>query len=152
MTRRLISRRIDRALQPFKTLNKSYSPRDGWVAAIRAALGLTETELARRMNVSQARVNKLESAETEDAITLRSLRKAAHAMDCELVYALVPKEGSVEDIFVKRAIDVAKKRTQTVKRIMVHEKRELSKETLKNAYQDILDELLHGPTRNVWKD
>lgn len=152
MTRKLVSRRIDRALQPFKTLSQSYSPRQGWVAAIRAALGLTETELARRMNVSQARVHKLESAEIENAVTLRTLRKAANAMDCDLVYALVPKEGSIEDIFVKQAGRVAKKRTDIIQQTMALEKQELSDEVLKNAYHDILDELLHGPTRNVWKE
>ena len=42
------------------------------------------------MGVTQPTVQRLELSEAEGAIQLKSLRRAAEALDCDLVYALVP--------------------------------------------------------------
>ena len=64
--------------------------------AIRDALGMTTKQFAQRLGVSQPRVVALEQGEAEDAITLASLRRAADALDCALVYAFVPNRPFVE--------------------------------------------------------
>ncbi len=61
-------------------------PHRGWVKAIREALGMTTAQFAQRMGVSQPRTTELEQAEIEDKITLGTLRRAAEAMNCTLVY------------------------------------------------------------------
>jgi predicted DNA-binding mobile mystery protein A len=48
-------------------------------------------QLAKRLGVTPAAVVQLEKRELAGTVTLESLRKAAEALDCELVYALVPK-------------------------------------------------------------
>lgn len=84
-------RALDRALLPFRKLPRRRPPR-GWIRAIRDALGMTAEQLGDRMGVSQPTVQKLEVSEVEDTIQLKTLRRAAEALDCELVYALVPRE------------------------------------------------------------
>jgi predicted DNA-binding mobile mystery protein A len=85
-------RALDRALVPFRELPIRRPPR-GWIRAIRDALGMTAGQLGERMGVSQPTVQKLEVSEAADAIQLKSLRRAAEAMNCELVYVLLPREA-----------------------------------------------------------
>lgn len=68
------------------------SPRSGWIRAIRDALGMSTSELARRMGVSKARIGQIEQGERERTITLATLERAADALGCRVEYVLVPRE------------------------------------------------------------
>jgi DNA-binding XRE family transcriptional regulator len=70
---------------------KCERPRIGWLKLYRRSHKLTAGELAKRMGVTRHVPLRFEKAEARDAITLRSLRKMACAMDMELVYGLIPK-------------------------------------------------------------
>lgn len=69
------------------------SPNGGWLRTVREALGLSRRVLAERLEVTQAAVRDYEVAETNEAISLATLRRAARSLDCELVVALVPTQG-----------------------------------------------------------
>jgi predicted DNA-binding mobile mystery protein A len=66
-------------------------PPSGWTKAIRESLGISTAQLAERLGVSQPSVIDLERREAGERITLASLKRAAEALECTLVYALVPK-------------------------------------------------------------
>ena len=51
---------------------------------------MSQAALARRLGVSSVAVTKLEHAETTGGVTLAKLRAVAAALDCTLVYAIVP--------------------------------------------------------------
>lgn len=51
---------------------------------------MSQAVLAQRLGVSSAAVNKLERAEGYGGITIGKLAEVAGALDCHLVYALVP--------------------------------------------------------------
>jgi predicted DNA-binding mobile mystery protein A len=67
-------------------------PLCGWVRAIRLTLGMSTPELAERMAISQSRASRLERAEVEGSIRLSTLRRAAEALNCRLLYVFVPDE------------------------------------------------------------
>ncbi|MCH8278661.1 MAG: helix-turn-helix domain-containing protein, partial [Proteobacteria bacterium] len=67
-------------------------PRGGWLSTIRQALGMTKTQLADRLGIARTGVNRLESNELKDSITIASLNKAAEALGCELQYVFVPRK------------------------------------------------------------
>lgn len=69
-------------------------PASGWIRAVRDALGLTLSDVARRLKVTPPAVRSFEQAEAEDRITLGSLRRTADAMNCDLIYALVPRQSA----------------------------------------------------------
>ena len=52
---------------------------------------MSQAVLAERLGVSAAAVNKLEHAEVHGGITTAKLAEVAAALDCTLVYALVPR-------------------------------------------------------------
>ena len=68
----------------------------GWVRAVRDALGMSTRQLAARMGVAQATVVQLERSEANGTVQLATLRRAADALNCDVVYALVPRDGSLE--------------------------------------------------------
>ena len=88
--RNLQLNQLDRRLEPYRAAQKVSRPAKGWLRAIRQALGVSSGELARKLGTSRQLPLQLEKAEAEDRITLKSLRAMANALDCELVYALVP--------------------------------------------------------------
>jgi predicted DNA-binding mobile mystery protein A len=85
-------RALDNRLTPLRRSEELRAPSAGWIKAIRQALGMTTAQLGRRIGVSQPRVVELEQAEADRSVTLKSLERAAEALGCRLVYALVPNE------------------------------------------------------------
>ena len=81
-------------------------PRAGWVRAIRSALGMSQAALADRLGISGPAVSKLEKAELTGGITIAKLAEVAGALDCTLVYALVPNT-SLEQTVQRQARHVA---------------------------------------------
>ena len=77
-------------------------PAAGWLRTVREALGLTLADLAQRLGNSPPAVRSFEQAEAEDRITLASLRRAAAAMGCEVIYVLVPRTGNLAELAVTR--------------------------------------------------
>jgi len=92
-------------------------PNQGWVRAIRQALGMTAAQLGRRMGITQASLSGLEASEISGSIRLATLRKAAQALNCTLVYALVPNT-SLEDIVREQARKVADEQLRPVEHSM----------------------------------
>ena len=92
--------RLDERLLPLKPEDRFRPPPKGWIRAIRDALGMTGVQFARRLAVSPQSVEAFEKSEASGTIQLKTLRGAAEALDCRLVYALVPNtslEGSVHE-------------------------------------------------------
>jgi predicted DNA-binding mobile mystery protein A len=67
----------------------------GWLRTVRRVVGIPAMEAARRIGVDVDEIFRKERAEARGVIGLQSLRQAAEALDCELVYGLVPKEGTL---------------------------------------------------------
>ena len=81
---------LDRRLVSMQPPAQYAAPRLGWIRAIRDALGMSAADLAARMGISGASVRSLEEKEMTGGIRLSSLRRAAEAMDCTVVYAFIP--------------------------------------------------------------
>lgn len=76
------------------SLSRLKHPRRGWIREWRQARSITNAELSRRLKVSPARVSVLERDEARQAVTLKTMQRAANALDCEFIYALVPRQDS----------------------------------------------------------
>ena len=74
--------------QPLRGLAR---PPRGWVRAIREALGMSAATLSERLGTTAGAVSRLEQSEAADRIRLDTLRRAADALGCDLVYLLVPR-------------------------------------------------------------
>ena len=119
--RRLRVGQLERELTPFLPANNQPRPHRGWIRAIREATGVTVLEMARRLGKVPSLALYLEKSEAEYRITLGSLRAAADALDCELVYALVPKHGSIRELSEQHARNQASENVRAVEHTMALE-------------------------------
>ena len=109
------------ALDRLEALKQTPRPSRGWLRAVREALGISQRHLAGKMKVTQQAVKKFETAEANDRITLGNLRRIAEAMGCELVYAIVPRSGTITELAEQRARVEATKRVLSVEQTMALE-------------------------------
>ena len=119
--RQLRVEQLERALAMLPPLQEVPRPTKGWLRAIREATGITVSETAKRMGRAPSLVIQQEQAEADYRITLRSLREAADALGCQLVYALVPKNGSIHELAEKRARAKATENVRAVEHSMALE-------------------------------
>lgn len=101
-------RALDRRFASGDIADLRRRPRNGWVKAIRTALGMSQADLSSRLGTSPPAVADLERAERDGGITLKRLERAAQELDCTLVYALVPNstlEGAVQRQARRRAAE-----------------------------------------------
>ena len=119
--RRLRIVQLERALAPFLAAKETARPQKGWIRAIREATGITVRDLARRLHKAPSVAAHLEGSEAEYRITLASLRDAADALGCQLVYALVPKGGSLQALAEARARTRASENVRSVEHSMALE-------------------------------
>jgi predicted DNA-binding mobile mystery protein A len=109
-------RQLENSLSAFAAVRSTTRPRGGWLHAIRQSLGLSRQRVAKVARANQQEIASFEKAEANDRITLRSLRRVAAAMDCELVYAIVPKTGTLQELADQRL------RSEATKRVLAAEK------------------------------
>lgn len=95
-------------------------PQGGWIKSIRQALGMTQAELAAILGVNQKSVYHMESSEVLRKIQLDSLERAAEALDCDLVYALLPRK-SLQSRYEAQAQKLAREQIASVERNMLLE-------------------------------
>jgi predicted DNA-binding mobile mystery protein A len=126
-------------------------PTRGWIRAIRETLGMTTRQLGERLGVSQPRVVKLEQSEAAGAITMDSLQRAAEALGCRLVYAIVPLKP-LDETIEERVSSIAEQRLASVEQTMRLEAQGVTnKARREDARQQIVKELLRRPAR-LWDE
>lgn len=112
---------LDVRFKDLAPANRYSVPVRGWVKAVREGLGMTTAQLAKRLGVKQPTVVELEQSEARGTIELATLRRAAAALDCTLVYALVPNQQSLETTVRGQAELFARKRLAPVEHSMLLE-------------------------------
>jgi predicted DNA-binding mobile mystery protein A len=82
---------LDSHFDEWQGLRGLARPPRGWVRAVRQALGMSAATLAERLGTTAGAVTRLEQSEAADRIRLDTLRRAADALGCDLVYLVVPR-------------------------------------------------------------
>jgi len=140
-------RNLDRRLAPLKPEERFKVPPKGWSKAIRTALGMTGVQFAKRLGVSPQTADALERSEANGKIQLETLRRAAEALDCNLVYALVPKK-SLEQSVNDRARKLALSNLARVSHTMKLEAQETDSSGLEERIEDYIRNYI--TERDLW--
>src|SRR5580698_1502598 len=88
---------LERNLRWYRRARQHARPAEGWLRAMRLAVGIPAEQIARHMQFSPKMVFQMERAEQKRTISLQRLERMARALGCDLVYGLVPWERSLED-------------------------------------------------------
>lgn len=92
-------------------------PPRGWVRAVRDALGMSASALAARLGTTGGAVIRLEQSEAAGRVRLDTLRRAADAVGCDLVYLLVPRR-KLTTVVRERAQQLARREIAAVQQTM----------------------------------
>jgi predicted DNA-binding mobile mystery protein A len=140
--------RIDERLSGLKPEDRFTPPPKGWIRAIRDALGMTGVQLANRLRVRPQTVDALEKSEASGSIQLGTLRRAAAALDCTLVYALVPN-SSLEGAVTARTRRIALRDLERVAHTMKLEAQETGDAGREERIEDYIRSL---EDRRLWDE
>lgn len=146
---RLILEQLDTALMAYSALKSAPAPLRGWIKAIRTALGMSGKQFAARLGVSQPRVGILERDEVSGVVSLNTMRKAAEALDCVFVYAIVPRASLAESVG-KAAAALARERLRGVSHTMMLEGQQLSRPEMDKVSEAAVDELVNAMPKQLW--
>lgn len=141
--------RLDARLAPLREhAAAAVVPRAGWLHAIRTALGMSLEDLASRLGSNRSTVLRIETSEAKGTVQLDTLRKTAAALDCELVYALVPRIP-LQEAVEHRRMELAGQSAERVRGHMALEGQEVQGADAKawrnsKALQSVSD-------RKLWK-
>ena len=142
-----LSEFIDK-MASFKTVTV---PAKGWVRAIRGGLGMSRRQLAGRLGLSVSRIQRLEQDEVTGSVTLKTLRRTAEAMDCVLVYAIVPIT-SLDETLQKQARKKAKKHLQALSHTISLEAQALDKKANQAMLDQLTQQMIEKSKRQLWDE
>ncbi|MGD9785926.1 MAG: mobile mystery protein A [Hyphomicrobiaceae bacterium] len=138
--------RLDERLSVLQGSELAPPPR-GWIKAIREALGMTGQQFAARMGIKPPTVIDLEKSEALGTIQIKTLSRAADALGCKLVYALVPKT-SLQDAVEARARQIALRALKRVAHTMKLEDQEVAGSDLERQIQNYIRNEIKD--RDLW--
>jgi predicted DNA-binding mobile mystery protein A len=144
-------RQLDKRLNMLRNAEELSRPPHGWVKAIREALGMTAAQLAGRMGVTQPRIATLEQAEARGAITLETLEAAARALDCRLIYALVPRQP-LDTLVEERARRLAQKRIEAISHSMALEAQRVDRADESEQRERLVRQLVEKAGSELWQE
>ena len=124
-------------------------PVRGWVKAVRESLGMTTVQLARRLRITQPTVIDLERSEAKGTIELATLRRVAAALDCTLVYALLPNQP-LKTIVREPASAFGRRRLEPVEHSMLLENQRVSPKSRYSKAQ--LEEIIRETNPRLFWD
>ena len=140
---------LDQRFSSMKSESRYHPPPKGWLRAIRDAVGMSGVQLGRRMGVQAQSVSDIEKSEASGTIQLKTLRRAAEALDCVLVYAVLPK-SSLEEMVRAHARDIARKKIAQISHTMDLEAQGLSQEKREEQIETYIRD--HLRERDLWED
>ncbi len=143
-------RQVEARVRPWRDRLTERPPPGGWTKAIRQALGMSSRQLANRLGITRQAVIDLERREKDGRATIGALTKAARAMGCELVYAVVPK-SNLEEMIRNRARNVAARRLRRVSHSMALEAQSTTAEEEDRLLDELAADLLKHP-RSLWEE
>lgn len=121
-----------------------------WINSVRTTLNMSLSQLGKRLNIKRQNVKKLEDREAEGTITVEKLSEVAEAMDCRLVYAFIPKEGSIKKIIDKRIEEIARQIVLRTSQTMILEDQENSSERIDKSIREVADKIRSEMPKFIW--
>ena len=152
MDRQTARKALNSKISALPDLPKMQRPHKGWIKAVREALGMNSKQLAARLGVSPPRITALEKSEIDETVTLASLRRAAEALDCALVYSFVPKDGSFDAVLKFRARGAAAKIIGHVDHTMRLEAQNLEAGALEEEIESLAAQMVRENHKLIWED
>jgi len=140
---------LNKTLTGIKSILSLSPPARGWLRAIRDVLGMSGTQMAKRMGMTKQGIAELEKSEAAGTISLSTLQKAAEALDCTVVYAVVPRD-SLQATVEKQARKLAEQEQAYSAQMMMLEDQLPSAEERQMALEAAVADIVRRMPKNLW--
>ena len=141
---------INHKMAAFATLKQVTPPPTGWVKAIRTSLGISLEQLGKKLSVTKQAVTAIEQREQDGSITIKSLREVAKALDMQLVYGLVPNDGTLDALIERKAKALATEIVLRTSNSMKLEDQENSRQRIEKAIEERTAILKNEMPKLLW--
>jgi predicted DNA-binding mobile mystery protein A len=141
---------LESKIKVYVPITKVAVPPTGWIKAVRLGLGMTLQQLANRISISKQSVLEMEQREKDGSISLKLLRESARALDMELVYGFVPKDGSLDALIERKARELAIKIVKRTSNTMKLEDQENSESRITKAIDERTALLKNEMPKILW--
>ena len=141
---------LDRKMHEFVEIKKIIPPPIGWIKAIRTSLGMSLQQLGNKISITKQSVMDIERREQLGTISLKTLRESANALDMELVYAFVPKDGSLDALIDRKAKELATEIVMRTSNTMKLEDQEVSYGRIQKAIEERAQSLKNEMPKILW--
>lgn len=148
--RRLQVDQLHQKMLEFRKIQRIKVSDKGWVNTVRTTLGISLEQLGKKLSLSKSSVSALEKREADGSITLNSLKAAAHALDMELVYGLVPIDGNLDSLIERKAEELATQIVLRASQTMKLEDQETSQIRFQKAIQERTVLLKYEMPKILW--
>lgn len=139
---------LDLRFDEMRPIARFAPPVRGWIKAVRQAIGMSSSQLARRLGVKQPTITEMEQSEMRGTIQLATLRRAAEALDCTLVYVLIPNKP-LKTIVRDRAQKLARRRLEAVDHTMLLEDQKVSGNDVEARVDELAEDI---DPRALWDE
>jgi len=110
---------------------------------------MTTIQFAARLGIKQPSAVELEQREERGTVSLNALADAARALNCTLVYALIPNE-SLETMVQQQARTVAARRLGHVAHTMQLEAQGLPESHNREQLEQLAEQIMSLEPRALW--
>ena len=146
----LIQKQMDELIQSVVSGKQHAQTSAGWIQSARLALGMSLRQLAERIGVSVSALTNFEKREQADSVSLATLKKAANAMDMELVYYFKPKDGSIKNVVEKQARKKAQEILDQSNQTMKLEDQETNSSSQKRELERLTKDIMSKMPQKLW--
>jgi predicted DNA-binding mobile mystery protein A len=150
MKKKLIINQLDAKMKRLNTTSIGELPSTGWIKATRLALGMSQEQLGKKLQITRQSVQELEKREKEGTITLKTLKEVANVLDIQLVYGFIPNQGSLEALIEKKANELATRIVMRTSNTMKLEDQQNSDKRIQKAIKERTRMLINEMPKILW--
>ncbi len=149
MSSLFVLKELDKKSKPFLELKNHKSFQNKWISSIREAIGMSSTQLAKRLGCSRFLIRRYEECEFNGSIKLSTLEKVANGMDCNLYYCILPRSNTFTDLVKARALLIAKQAVmKSLQNMSLEDQAAISE--IEDQVELIMDQLMHQNLKKLW--
>lgn len=141
---------LEKKLKVFIPATKMILPVGGWTKSIRTTLGMSLKQLADKLQITKQSMQEIELREQKETISIKTLREVAHAMEMDLVYGFVPKDGSLHQLIDRKAKELAIKIVSRTEQTMKLENQTVHSKRIKSAIKERMDLIKKEMPKTLW--
>ena len=146
----LIIKQLDKKYLRCRGIEELSSPKGGWLQTMRQLLNISLEPMGKKLKVSPQAVKAIELREAAGTVTIKTLSKAAEAMDMNLVYVFVPKDKLLEKLIERKAREIAQKIVMRSSVTMKLEDQANTTERIQEAIEEVTAELKRTIPGSLW--